>query len=142
MASLALAIGVLVLAVTQPTATEDIARGRLAECPSSPNCVSSQADPSDERHYIEALPAGGDAAATLERLREIIAGMERTEIVTAQPGYIHAEFTSRILQVNDRTVCCITDHCLQATVNQILSLVDHWRQCSCVSDGRLAAVRR
>ncbi len=30
--------------------------GVLAPCPSSPNCVSSQADPSDQEHYVAPLP--------------------------------------------------------------------------------------
>jgi len=92
------ALAILVLAVSQPTTPEEIDRGRLAPCPSSPNCVSSQAEPEDETHFIEALPANGDTAAALARLQEIIAAMPRTEIVSASGGYVHAEFTSRIFR--------------------------------------------
>jgi uncharacterized protein (DUF1499 family) len=93
-----IALGILVLAVTQPTSPEDIARGRLAACPNSPNCVSSQAEPEDKVHFIEALPADGDSNATLARLQQIIASTARTRIVSSGDGYLHAEYTSRIFR--------------------------------------------
>ena len=33
--------------------------GRLAPCKTSPNCVSSQADPSDKEHYIAPIAHKG-----------------------------------------------------------------------------------
>jgi uncharacterized protein (DUF1499 family) len=84
--------------MTQPSSPEEIARGRLAACPSSPNCVSSQADPDDRVHFIEPLPGGGDTEATLARLRQIIESLPRTRIAKASGGYLHAEFTSRIFR--------------------------------------------
>ena len=34
--------------------------GRLAPCKTSPNCVSSQADPKDEQHYIAPIALKGE----------------------------------------------------------------------------------
>lgn len=93
-----IALGILVLAVIQPTSPEDITDGRLAACPDSPNCVSSQAEPEDKVHFIEALPAEGEPAAALARLQEIIGSMPRSEIVSASGDYVHAEFTSLIFR--------------------------------------------
>lgn len=97
----ALIPGVLILFMSQPTDPSDLAEGRLAPCPGSPNCVSSQSDPSDERHYIEALPGRGDPQATVGILRGIIEGLPRTKIVTERDGYLHAEYTSRIFRFVD-----------------------------------------
>ena len=55
--------------MSQPTDPTKLEQGRLALCPNSPNCVSSQAEPGDAVHYIEALPASGDAKATIAALR-------------------------------------------------------------------------
>ncbi|MGH8766270.1 MAG: DUF1499 domain-containing protein, partial [Burkholderiales bacterium] len=39
--------------------------GRLAPPKRTPNCVSSQADPSDAEHYIAPIPFKGDALAAM-----------------------------------------------------------------------------
>ncbi len=66
--------------------------GKLAACPDSPNCVSSQAPASDAEHFIGALPL-----VDIERLRAAIETMERVQIVEATQTYLYAEFTSRWL---------------------------------------------
>ena len=65
--------------------------GRLAPCKRSPNCVCSQADPSDGEHYI--APIRGSLAAA----RDAVRGMPRTTIVEEKPNYLYAEFRSRLL---------------------------------------------
>jgi uncharacterized protein (DUF1499 family) len=42
--------------------------GRLAPCPRSPNCVSSQADPADARHRVAPMPLHGDPATASQRV--------------------------------------------------------------------------
>lgn len=69
--------------------------GGLAPCPNKPNCVSSRA--SGRRHAIEPLSLRGDPAASMQRLREILSAMPRTEVVTARPDYLYAECASRLL---------------------------------------------
>jgi uncharacterized protein (DUF1499 family) len=68
--------------------------GRLAPCKSSPNCVSSQADPKDEEHYIAPLALKGDAIAAV---RKAVESMPRTSVVRVEPGYLYAEFSSKLM---------------------------------------------
>jgi uncharacterized protein (DUF1499 family) len=68
--------------------------GRLAPCKASPNCVSSQADPSDKEHYIAPLALKGDAIAAV---RNAVESMPRTSIVRVEPGYLYAEFQSKLM---------------------------------------------
>jgi uncharacterized protein (DUF1499 family) len=69
--------------------------GRLAPCKRSPNCVSSQADPSDREHYV--APIRGSIAAA----RDAIASMPRTTIVEDRGNYLYAEFRTRLLRYVD-----------------------------------------
>ena len=69
--------------------------GRLAPCKRSPNCVSSQADPSDREHYI--APIRGSIAAA----RRAIESLPRTQIVRADNNYVYAEFRTRLLHYVD-----------------------------------------
>jgi uncharacterized protein (DUF1499 family) len=69
--------------------------GRLAPCKRSPNCVSSQANPSDEEHYI--APIHGRMAA----VREAVLAMPRTTIVEERENYLYAEFRTRLLRYVD-----------------------------------------
>ncbi len=71
--------------------------GKLAPCPSSPNCVSSQADASDAEHSISPLPLEGSATAAIAQLKDIIASMPRTQIVQESGPYLYAEFTSALM---------------------------------------------
>ena len=69
--------------------------GRLAACPSSPNCVSSDAD--DEAHRVPAFQVAAPAARTWEAVREAVAALPRTRIVTDTGEYLHAECSSALL---------------------------------------------
>ena len=72
-------------------------KGTLAECPSSPNCVSSYA--TDPQHRIEPLRFDGDASHAMETLVGAIQGMPRSQIMTSSEsdGYLHAEFRSAFI---------------------------------------------
>jgi uncharacterized protein (DUF1499 family) len=69
--------------------------GKLAPCKRSPNCVSSQASPSDEEHYI--APIHG----TMEAVRRAVQVMPRTTIVSQQENYLYAEFRTKLLRYVD-----------------------------------------
>ncbi len=69
--------------------------GQLAPCPNTPNCVSSQSQ--DQDHNIEALSYQTDPTAAFSNLKKIVQNMERTKIVTEDPHYLYAEFTSGIM---------------------------------------------
>jgi len=63
--------------------------GRLVACPSSPNCVSSQAD--DERHRIAPLAFSGDPDAAFARLKQVLDRRGDTTIIEENTGYLRVE---------------------------------------------------
>ncbi|WP_348674444.1 DUF1499 domain-containing protein [uncultured Abyssibacter sp.] len=69
--------------------------GRLAECPRAPKCVSSQA--TTRRHAIAPLPLRGTVQASMQRLVDLLLEWPEAELITEQPGYLHAEFTTALL---------------------------------------------
>ena len=73
--------------------------GRLAACPDSPNCVSSQS--ADPRHAIDPLRYEGTAEKARELLIEVVSRMKRARIVVAEERYLHAEFTSAFFSFVD-----------------------------------------
>jgi uncharacterized protein (DUF1499 family) len=73
--------------------------GRLAPCPSSPNCVSS--DATDETHGIAAYRIRGDADAAWTGLASHLAELPRVDVVTDAGGYLQAVFTTRLMRYRD-----------------------------------------
>ena len=67
--------------------------GRFAACKPSPNCVSSQADPSDKEHYIAPIAFSG----TMHELRRAVESMERASVVREEGNYLYAEYTSKLM---------------------------------------------
>ncbi len=67
--------------------------GKLATCPSSPNCVSSQSQ--DEQHYIQPLAYQGNPQQALAALEAIISTQPGVNIIQKNDDYLYAEFTSR-----------------------------------------------
>ncbi len=97
-----LALGLLVPAglwiaarMVGPRTDPGIRAGRLAPCPATPNCVSSQADPADTVHYVAPLRYTGSGPAARARLLELLQGEPRVRVAEAGPEYIRAEFRSR-----------------------------------------------
>ena len=73
--------------------------GHLQVCPSSPNCVSSEAYSGDATHFIEALqPPAGQAMPNdaMVRLRTIVAGLPRATSGGGGPTWFTVTFSSRI----------------------------------------------
>ena len=73
--------------------------GKLAPCPSSPNCVSSQS--ADREHAVEPLSFVGSVTEAHDGIKKIILSMKRSRIITDTGTYIHAEFTSAIFRFVD-----------------------------------------
>ena len=71
-----------------------VTNGRFAACRRTPNCVSSQADPSDREHYIAPIPFRGDAMAAVRRA---VAAMPRATVISEKADYLYAEFRSKLL---------------------------------------------
>ena len=80
---------------SQPSHTLGAANGKLADCPDSPNCVSTQA--SDSQHRIAPIPFTQSADEVLARLEATIMAMPRSRIVNSNANYLHVEFSSLLL---------------------------------------------
>jgi uncharacterized protein (DUF1499 family) len=76
-----------------------IRNGKLSDCPSTPNCVSSQS--SDPKHFVAPLSFQGSAVEAKRRLIVVLREMKRAEIKTERENYVHAEFSSLIFRFVD-----------------------------------------
>lgn len=76
-----------------------VREGRLAPCPESPNCVSSQA--SDDEHRVEPLPLAGSPSQTQARLTTLLNREPRVRLVEQDKRYLRAEFSSRVMRFVD-----------------------------------------
>lgn len=76
-----------------------VKEGKLAGCPNSPNCVSTQS--SDEEHRIDSIPYTSSLDEARDRVEKIVRGMPRTRVVSLERDYMHVEYTSRILRFVD-----------------------------------------
>lgn len=65
---------------------------RLAPCPSSPNCVSS--DDVDAAHLTSPFQLTVPAAEAWRAVRATLAGLPRVKIITETDNYLHAECSS------------------------------------------------
>ena len=73
--------------------------GVLRECPSSPNCVCSDAQ--DEVHAIAPIQITGSPEAAFEKARDIIRGWKRCQVIQFEPNFLHAECKSAVLRFVD-----------------------------------------
>jgi uncharacterized protein (DUF1499 family) len=103
LAGLVLLVPVIGLAILSATATRPrnlgVVDSRLAPCPKTPNCVSTQATEDSQR--MDPLPFEGGMDESTRRLQAALATMPRLKIVTATKDYIHDEATSRIFRFVD-----------------------------------------
>ena len=67
---------------------------QLPPCPTSPNCVSSQARRDQQR--LEPLTFTGDAALARERLRRTVDAMPGAKLIAADELSLQYEFRSRL----------------------------------------------
>lgn len=78
-------------------ATLGVKEGRLAPCRQSPNCVSSQAEPSDATHHIAPIAFKGGTAEAMAAVRRALEGMQRCTVIRHEANYLYAEFRSKLL---------------------------------------------
>ena len=76
-----------------------ISNGKLASCPNSPNCVSSQS--TDASHQIAPLTFTSTPEEAIANLKQIIESLPRTKIITENKDYLYAEFKSALLRFVD-----------------------------------------
>lgn len=104
--------------------------GKLAPCPTSPNCVSTQAD--DEQHRMAPIASSLSAEDSLRCLKRVLAEMPRVTIITERPDYLHVEFRSALFRfVDDVEFFVVPD---EQTI--------HFRSASRVGHGDLGVNRR
>lgn len=72
---------------------------RLAPCPSSPNCVSTESQ--DERHAITPLRYHRSRGEAKEVVKQAVLSLPRTRLVDEEESYLHFEFTSLLLRFVD-----------------------------------------
>ena len=101
-----LIVGQLGLLKGSPPTDLGVHDGRLKPPSSTPNSVSSQASlypDHPQRAYAEIapLPLNGVASASLDRIASFIESMEGGKIVKREPGYIYAQFTTRLMKYVD-----------------------------------------
>lgn len=70
------------------------AEAGMKACPTSPNCVSS--DARDENHYIAPLTFSIPVAEAWQLLKEQVAKLPRSVVVNEKSGYLHVECRSAV----------------------------------------------
>ena len=76
-----------------------IENGQLKECPTTPNCVNSQAK--EKKHFIEPILFTGPPLEAKKHILNILKELKRTKINVVEDNYIRAEFTSRVFRFVD-----------------------------------------
>jgi len=90
----------------QPAARLGVTDGKLAPPARTPNNVSSQANlwPDAPRHQeaqIAPLPAQGDAAKTMAKLKTIVEATPGAQVIESRSDYLYAQYTSRLMKFVD-----------------------------------------
>lgn len=86
--------GVLMMFALRPDSL-GTSEGRLAGCPKSPNCVSTEA--TDAEHFIKPLQFEGAEDDAIDRLIAVATKMRGTTLILRKGGYLHFECRSRLL---------------------------------------------
>ena len=76
-----------------------VSNGRLQPCPSSPNCVSTQA--SDAQHSIEPITYDGETAVAHQAILAILQADPNMTLISQTPTYLHAEARSNLWRFID-----------------------------------------
>jgi uncharacterized protein (DUF1499 family) len=76
-----------------------VREGKLAPCPNSPNCVSTQS--TDTKHRIDPLVYTSSMEEARDHLEKIVRTMPRTRVVRVEEDYMYVECTSRLFRFID-----------------------------------------
>ncbi len=69
-----------------------VSDGKLAPCKTSPNCVSTQADPTDEEHFIKPIQFSGSIQEAQDKILNTLKSIRgNTKIIKKEPNYIYVE---------------------------------------------------
>ena len=83
---------------TRPS-TLGVKEGRLAPCPNSPNCVSTQS--ADGKHGIDPIAYTTSMEEARNRLEQIVRAMPRTKVVLLEEDYMQLECSSKLFRFVD-----------------------------------------
>lgn len=72
-----------------------VKNGQLADCPETPNCVSSQSK--DVTHQIEPLTYSSSGKEAWKKLQTILEATDNAEVIEAENNYLYATYTSQIM---------------------------------------------
>ncbi len=72
----------------------------LKACPDSPNCVSTQADPSDTGHYMDATSYSADADAVITAIIDAVSSNGGT-VTSSTERTVDALFVTKLLKFKD-----------------------------------------
>jgi uncharacterized protein (DUF1499 family) len=124
--------GLFFLSMTAPQPTNlGVSNGMLAKCPSSPNCVSTQADNPDQK--MPAISFDCDPNEMLVRIKDTIKSkFPRARLVSEFDYYLHFEFKSLIFRFVDDVEFFVDDK----------ASVVHFRSASRVGHSDLGANRK
>ena len=96
------------LGFLQGTAPADLGvrDGKLKPPSMTENSVSSQAalyPDHPQRSYADIAPLAlkGDGTATLARIKAIVEGMDGAKVIKSEPGYLYAQFTTKLMKYVD-----------------------------------------
>jgi uncharacterized protein (DUF1499 family) len=79
----------------------------LPPCPSTPNCVSTQA--ASAVHAIAPISYRGSAEEAMTRIAAIVGSMPRAKIVERKPASLSAEFRTRLFRFVDDVTFAIDE---------------------------------
>lgn len=108
LALLAVLAGQLGLLQGRPPTSLGLRDGRLKPPSTTPNSVTSQAmlhpdHPMREQARIAPLALNGDGPSTLAKIRRIVEAMPGARVVTSEPDYLYAQFTTPLMKFVDDT---------------------------------------
>jgi uncharacterized protein (DUF1499 family) len=72
----------------------------LKKCPESPNCINSHF-PQDKDHFLDPLKYETSKEDAKKLLIQILKNTSHVKIITDEPNYVHAEFTSSLFKFVD-----------------------------------------
>jgi uncharacterized protein (DUF1499 family) len=77
-----------------PVVKLGVNNSKLENCPTSPNCVSS--DAVDDDHHIESFRLVGSPVEAWRMTQRLVATLPRTKVITVENNYLHAECRSTL----------------------------------------------
>ena len=102
----AIAAGQLGFLQGTPPTDLGVRDGRLKPPSMTENSVTSQAalyPDHPQRKYADIAPLAlkGDGPATIARIKAIVEGMDGAKVVKSDPGYLYAQFTTKLMKYVD-----------------------------------------